>query len=149
MNRVIIGSDNGLLSVLCQAFTKTKARLLSMGSSGTNCREIMLNITQKHSRICISKHCLQNVDQLLASGFIGYVAGLPKYTRVSHYIEQCGQYMDHDTKYRIEVHITTFCATLSWFWYSRKSRKSERFTYECIFLALRNWKVGLLLYHDT
>ena len=42
VNRISIGSDNGLLPIWCQAIIKTNAGLLSIGPYGTNFRGILI-----------------------------------------------------------------------------------------------------------
>ena len=44
MNKVNIGSDNGLPPVRRQAITRTNADLLSIGNLGTHCSEIRIKI---------------------------------------------------------------------------------------------------------
>ena len=60
MNRVSIGSDDGLSPIRCQAIIYTNAGLLSIEPLGTNFSEILIKTQTFHSQKCIWKYRLQN-----------------------------------------------------------------------------------------
>ena len=64
VNRVSIGSDNGLSPTRRQAIILTNAGLLSIGSLETNFSEFLIKIQIYHSRKCIWKYCLWNGGNL-------------------------------------------------------------------------------------
>ena len=67
VNRVIIGSGNGLLPDQHQAITWTNDDLMSTRPSGTNFSAILIKTQQFSLRKLIRKYCLQNISHFVSA----------------------------------------------------------------------------------